>query len=222
MSKRKRQWSEAIGKIKIEGANETQRKIFATALYHAMIDPRKISDSDGRYMAAGGKVEREQGFAHRTIFSGWDVFRAELPLMSIIDPTLVNDQICSLLELAEKSGKGYLERWEIMNAYSGCMDGDPAIAVILDAYTKGIRKFDIHKAYAACRQTAAGSGTQTNRPDNDFYMAKAMFRTRFRGRGIMPTLTGVPVGWRKRLVSGTTRPCSRHGRSTIRGSTIRK
>jgi predicted alpha-1,2-mannosidase len=57
-----------------------------------------------------------------------------------------------------------------MNAYSGCMDGDPAISVILDAYAKGIRKFDIHKAYAACRQSAAGTGATTNRPDNDFYL----------------------------------------------------
>jgi predicted alpha-1,2-mannosidase len=75
------------------------------------------------------------------------------------------------VELAELSDKGYLERWEIMNAYSGCMDGDPAISVILDAYTKGIRKFDVEKAYAACRQTAAGVGNQTNRPANDFYLS---------------------------------------------------
>jgi predicted alpha-1,2-mannosidase len=57
-----------------------------------------------------------------------------------------------------------------MNAYSGCMDGDPGISVILDAYAKGIRKFDIQKAYALCRQTAAGTGVATNRPDNDFYL----------------------------------------------------
>jgi predicted alpha-1,2-mannosidase len=57
-----------------------------------------------------------------------------------------------------------------MNAYSGCMDGDPATAVILDAYVKGIRRFDVEKAYAACRQTAAGVGSQTNRLENDFYL----------------------------------------------------
>jgi len=50
------------------------------------------------------------------------------------------------------------------------MDGDPAISVIVDAYSKGIRGFDIQKAYSACRQTAAGRGNDTNRPGNQFYM----------------------------------------------------
>ena len=163
-------WSDATSKIEIEGASEIQRKIFATALYHAMLDPRKISDIDGRYKAADNKIHQPGDFTPRTIFSGWDVFRAEFPLMTILEPELVNDSINSLLEIARLSGKGYLERWEIMNAYSGCMDGDPALSVILDGYRKGIRKFDVEQAYAACRQTAAGLGSHTNRPDNDFYL----------------------------------------------------
>jgi predicted alpha-1,2-mannosidase len=164
-------WSDATNKIEIEGATKAQRTIFSTALYHAMLDPRKISDIDGRYTAADRKIHEQNGFTPRTIFSGWDVFRTEFPLMTILRPDLINDSINSLLEIAELSGKGYLERWEIMNAYSGCMDGDPALSVILDSYRKGIRKFDIERAYAACRQTAAGSGKNTNRPDNDFYIS---------------------------------------------------
>lgn len=164
-------WSDALSKIEIEGATETENTIFATAMYHAMIDPRKISDMDGRYRAADQQVRKDDKSTRRTIFSGWDVFRAELPLLTILNPDVVNDQVCSLVDLATESGKGYLERWEIMNAYSGCMDGDPALSVILDAYSKGIRRFDVERAYAACRQSAAGIGKSTGRPDNDFYMA---------------------------------------------------
>jgi putative alpha-1,2-mannosidase len=108
-----------------------------------MIDPRDVSDVDGKYLGADQKTHSSTEYAHRTIFSGWDVYRAEFPLMTILRPEMINDEINSLVELAEQSGRGYLERWEIMNAYSGCMDGDPAISVILDAYAKGIRKFDI-------------------------------------------------------------------------------
>lgn len=165
-------WRQQLDLITIDGATDAQRTIFATAMYHAAIDPRIISDVDGRYRAADGTIRKDQGFAHRTIFSGWDVYRAELPLMTIIQPDVVNDQIGSLLELAQRSGKGYLERWEIMNAYSGCMDGDPAVAVIADAYSKGIRNYDVEQAFAACRQSVAGVGAATGRPDNDFYMAK--------------------------------------------------
>jgi predicted alpha-1,2-mannosidase len=163
-------WDDALSSIEIEGASEDERMIFYTALYHTMIDPRVIADVDGNYTGAEGEIHTAADYSPRTIFSGWDVFRGEFPLMTLLNATMVNDEINSLLTLSATSGRGYLERWEIMNSYSGCMDGDPATSVILDAYSKGIRGFDIEKAYAACRQTAAGSGEATNRPDNGFYM----------------------------------------------------
>ena len=163
-------WNNALSGITIDGATESERTIFNTALYHTMIDPRSVVDADGQYVGADRKTSSSSSYTYRTIFSGWDVFRAEFPLMTILRPGLVNDEVNTLVDIAERSGKGYLERWEIMNAYSGCMDGDPGISVILDAYAKGIRNFDVEKAYAACRQTAAGTGTATNRPDNDFYL----------------------------------------------------
>ena len=163
-------WNKALSCITIEGATETQRTIFNTALYHTMIDPRDVRDVDGKYVGADKKTRSSTEYTYRTVFSGWDVYRADFPLMTILRPGVVNDEINTLVELAESSGRGYLERWEIMNAYSGCMDGDPGISVILDAYAKGIRNFDIQKAYAVCKQTAAGTGAATNRPDNDFYL----------------------------------------------------
>lgn len=163
-------WDSALSAVEIEGATHEQEAIFSTALYHALLDPRTMTDVDGRYKAGDSRVHQTSDFTPRTVFSGWDVFRGEMPLLTLIKPAVVNDQINSLVNLAELSGKGYLERWELMNAYSGCMDGDPAMAVILDAYVKGIRKFDVEKAYAACRQTAAGIGMKTNRPDNEFYL----------------------------------------------------
>jgi predicted alpha-1,2-mannosidase len=163
-------WDDALRSIEIEGASDDERKIFYTAMYHAMIDPRIIADVDGNYTGADNKVHTADGYTPRTIFSGWDVFRGEFPLMTLLNATMINDEINSLITLAATSRKGYLERWEIMNSYSGCMDGDPATSVILDAYAKGIRGFDVEKAYAACRQTAAGTNGSTNRPDNDFYL----------------------------------------------------
>jgi hypothetical protein len=45
------------------------------------------------------------------------------------------------------------------------------ISVILDACRKGIRKFDLERAYSACRPSAAGIGNATGRPDNEYYLA---------------------------------------------------
>jgi len=153
-------WNDALGKISVEGGSEDDRSIFYTALYHTMIDPRCFSDSDGSYPGGDGEIHQTGHFTKRTIFSGWDVFRSQFPLQTIINPTVVNDMINSLVELADESGMGYLERWEFLNAYSGCMLGNPAIPVLVDAYNKGIRDFDIEKAYRAARITSEIFGNE--------------------------------------------------------------
>jgi len=140
-------WSQALDKMKIDGGTEEERTVFYTALYHTLLDPRMLTDVDGRYPGGDGQAHTSAGFVKRTVFSGWDVYRSQIPLQTIINPGVVNDMICSLVELAERSGKQYLERWELMNAYSGCMIGNPAVVMLADAYAKGIRNYDIAKAY---------------------------------------------------------------------------
>jgi len=140
-------WNKELSKIKVTGGAEEEKTIFYTALYHTLIDPRCFTDVDGSYPGGDGKIHKTDKFTKRTIFSGWDVFRSQFPLQNIINPEVVNDMVNSLIELADESGKEYLERWEFLNAYSGCMLGNPAISVMVDAYNKGIRNFNIEKGY---------------------------------------------------------------------------
>jgi len=140
-------WNDALSVVSVSGATEEQKHVFYTALYHTMIDPRIVADVDGNYTGGDGKVHRSAGFSKRSIFSGWDVFRSQFPLQTIINPGLVNDMINSLITLADESDSSYLERWELLNAYSGCMLGNPAVVVLADAYVKGIRSYDLQKAY---------------------------------------------------------------------------
>lgn len=155
-------WNKALGKITVAGDTEEEKKIFYTALYHTMIDPRNFSDADGKYIGGDGKVHAVKNFTKRTIFSGWDVFRSQMPLQSIINPRVVNDMVNSLVTLADESGNHYLERWEFLNAYSGCMIGNPAVSVMADAWAKGIRNFDINKGYAFAKNSVEkfGNGTK--------------------------------------------------------------
>lgn len=152
------QWNQALGKMAVTGGTEEQKTIFYTALYHTMIDPRSFSDTDGKYIGGDGKVHAAKDFHKRTIFSGWDVFRSQMPLQTIINPAVVNDMINSLVGLADESGQHYLERWEFLNAYSGCMIGNPAVSVITDAYAKGIRGFDVQKAYKYAKNSVEKFG----------------------------------------------------------------
>lgn len=153
-------WNDALNAIAVEGGTEDQKTVFYTALYHAMIDPRTITDIDGRYPGGDGKIYKASSFTKRTVFSGWDVFRSEFPLQTIINPGLVSDMIGSLTDLASKTDSLYFPRWELLNAYTGCMIGNPAVSVLTDAYEKGIRNYEVDKAYQyawnTCRKFGNG------------------------------------------------------------------
>ena len=153
------QWNRELGRIEIEGGTDDERTIFYTALYHTMIDPRIYTDVDGRYVGGDYQIHQSDGtFQKRTIFSGWDVFRSQFPLQTIINPQLVNDMLGSLISMAEQSGREYYERWEFLNSYSGCMLGNPAISVLADAYAKGIRGYDVEQAYRYAKNSSAKFG----------------------------------------------------------------
>lgn len=152
-------WNKELSRVHISGGTDEEKTVFYTALYHTMIDPRIYMDVDGRYI--GGDKEIHAGdstFTKRTIFSGWDVFRSQFPLQTIINPRLVSDELNSLITMAEQSGREYYERWELLNSYSGCMLGNPALSVLTDAYMKGIRTYDAEKAYQYAVNTSRRFG----------------------------------------------------------------
>ena len=161
-------WNTELSNLEIEGGSEDEKTIFYTALYHTKIDPRIFQDVDGRYAGGDGKAHTPSNFTKRTIFSGWDVFRSQMPLQTIIKPELVSDMINSLITLADEKDKNYLERWELLNSYSGCMLGNPAVSVIADAMEKGITTFDYDKAYTLSKNSVDkfGNGALGFSPGN--------------------------------------------------------
>lgn len=149
-------WNRELSRIAVSGGTPDQKTVFYTSLYHTMIDPRIYADVDGRYVGGDFRIHDSDGkFTKRTLFSGWDVFRSQFPLQTIINPRLVSDQLNSLITMADQSGREYFERWELMNSYSGCMIGNPAHSVLADAYVKGIRTYDVERAYRYAKNTSA-------------------------------------------------------------------
>jgi predicted alpha-1,2-mannosidase len=155
-------WQKALAGVAVKGGTDAQKEAFATALYHSFLDPRAFSDVNGLYPGADGQAHLTTAFTYRTVFSGWDVFRSQFPFLTIVRPDVVNDMVNSLMQQAELSGNGYLARWEVVGVESGCMVGDPAVSVFADAYLKGIRGYDVQKAYAHCRQTVMGPKSNRN------------------------------------------------------------
>ena len=170
-------WEKVLDGVQVEGSNTTDLKLFYTCLYHTQLDPRITSDIDGRFRL-NNKVVFNTDYVHRTVFSGWDVYRSEFPLLSVIRPDMVHDTVNSLLHIADAKNSS-LPRWELLGIDSKCMVGDPGLIVMGDAYVKGIRSFDVEKAYdiamASCKawETRDGREFQSLHPADVCYQQKA-------------------------------------------------
>lgn len=146
-------WNEYLSKIDITTPNEEQKTVFYTSLYHTGFAPNLFTDIDGRYRGLDRNIHQTTvDNPMYTVFSLWDTFRAYHPLMTIIDPKL-NEQFIRTLIRQYQEG-GILPMWELSGNYTGTMIGYNAVPVIVDAYMKGYRDFDVQEAYKACLRSA--------------------------------------------------------------------
>ena len=147
-------WNEALGAVDIE-APAPMRANLETALYHALLAPSVWSDADGRYRGPDDQVHLARGFTFRSTFSLWDTFRAEHPLLTLIQPErTTSDVVQSLVASQQESHDAMLPIWQFAGRETWCMIGYHAVAVIADAYLKGIGGFDPHAALKAMVATA--------------------------------------------------------------------
>ena len=141
------QWAEQLSVVDID-ADDDVRRIFATAMHHALMYPVEFSEG-GRYYS--GFDDRIHEGTRYTSFSLWDTYRAEHPFLTIFAPDRVDAMIDSLLQMYREGG--YLPKWPNLS-YTGIMVGGPAEIVIAEAYRKGFRGFDLKLAYEAVKKNA--------------------------------------------------------------------
>jgi predicted alpha-1,2-mannosidase len=158
-------WADELSKINVLGGSEDERTIFYTSLYHTAVSPYTFSDADGRYRGMDKKIHQSDGRLIYTVFSLWDTFRGNHPLKTIIDPERDNDFVNTLLSKYDDGGA--LPMWELIGNYTGCMIGYHSVPVIVDAYRKGIRNFDVRKAYDAMIKAATYDTTGILFPSKD-------------------------------------------------------
>lgn len=151
-------WEEKLGKITTKGGSEDHKIIFYTAMYHSLMFPRVFSDVDGSYYSHfEDKVLKSNGGRYYVDFSLWDTYRAEHPLLAYLEPERQNEMIRTFLAMYDQGGRLPLHV-SYKNHYQAVMIGDHATSVIVDSYMKGIRDYDIEKAYEAMRKNAMEPG----------------------------------------------------------------
>ena len=152
LQKAKATWNKELGKIKVETTDADIRTVFYTALYHSMLAPTIYNDVDGKYYGPDGKIHQADGWTNYSTFSLWDTYRAAHPLFTITQPERTNDMVKSLLAFYEQNGR--LPVWNFYGSETDMMIGYHAVAVIADAYLKGLGDFDPEKALESCVKTA--------------------------------------------------------------------
>ncbi len=148
-----KQWNNELSKIKVYESTREKKIVFYTALYHCMIHPSIMNDIDNRYRGRDGKIHSTEGkFDYYSVFSLWDTYRALHPLLTVIDQKRSNDFIQTFIKQYEEGGR--LPVWELWGNETNCMIAYHAVSVIWDAYNKGIRDYDVSKAYQAMKSIA--------------------------------------------------------------------
>ena len=144
-------WNEALGKIKIDGGATDEQTIFYTSLYRCFERPVCISE-DGRYYSAfDGTVHEDHGRPFYTDDWIWDSYRAHHPLRILIDSEKEEDILHSFVLMAEQMDNFWMPTFPEISGDSRRMNSNHGVASVIDAYRKGLRNFDLGKAYEASK-----------------------------------------------------------------------
>jgi len=147
-------WNKELGKIDIEGGTKRDQSIFYTALYHSLIHPNINMDVDRKYLSTDGNIYTATDFDNYANFSLWDTFRALHPLNTIINREKTSQFIRSFLERYDHYGRFLIMELDRVEGPTPPMIGYHSLSVLADAYVKGIRDYDVPKAYEAMKKLA--------------------------------------------------------------------
>lgn len=156
----RRTWDRRLGRIAVAGGTASQRRIFYTALYHTMVEPRTASDADGRYRGFDFHIHRTSGWTDYQDYSGWDVYRSWFSLLAVDAPDVASDFAQSLVMDGEQGGA--LPKWSTVMDEANVMTGDPGPPGVASAYAFGARRFDQQAALRLMLKSALTPGVKDN------------------------------------------------------------
>src|SRR5579862_8042234 len=155
LGKAQKTWREQLARVEFHASPAMEKSLY-TALYHALMAPSTSMDVNGEYRGPDNQVHDAHGFRFVSSLSLWDIYRAEQPLMTILEPEQrTNDLVQSLIASQQESPFGILPIWQFQGQETWCMIGYHATPIIADAYMKGIRGYDTHSALGAMVASAS-------------------------------------------------------------------
>ncbi len=180
----KKAWNKELGKIDVEGGTETEQIIFYTSLYHAMIHPNIYMDADKKFKGSNGKIYTATDFDNYTNFSLWDTFRALHPLYTLINRERTSQFIRTFLSRYDHTGRMLIMEFNGVEGEQPPMIGYHSLSVLADAYVKGIRDYDVPKAFEAAKKLA----NDLDRKGKELYLDYGYIPGDLKGQDVSRTL----------------------------------
>ncbi|GHT33021.1 alpha-1 2-mannosidase [Bacteroidia bacterium] len=145
-------WNETLGKIKVEGGSCDEKTVFYTSLYRTYERMINISEDGQYYSPFDNQIHADNGTPFFTDDWIWDTYRATHPLRVLIEEPMENAMIASYVRMAQQDTlHGWMPTFPEITGDSHRMNGNHAVAVVWDAYAKGLRGYDLAAAYKACK-----------------------------------------------------------------------
>ncbi len=153
------EWRNALSALDAELPSQAQNETFASGAYHGLVAPATFNDVDGAYRGQDHKNYPNPGFAKYTTLSIWDIYRGEFPFLTLTQPRRIGDVVKTMLADYRQLDQHSLPVWPLWGNETWCMTGFHVVGLIVGAYTRGLRDFDVEAAYAAMRDTALVGAT---------------------------------------------------------------
>ena len=145
-------WEKQLSAIRVKGGSERQRGLFYSTLYRSLLWPCLRSDANGDYRDIKGQ-QCNNGFDYYTDPSFWDDHRNKLILLALLRPDVACDVVKSITDKGEKNN-GYMPTF---------FHGDHAATFIMGLWSRGIRDFDLNRAYRLILKNATVPGKEGRR-----------------------------------------------------------
>jgi predicted alpha-1,2-mannosidase len=150
-------WESWLGRVRIQGATESQQRTFYSCLYRALLFPRMWHEPDEtgkmiHFSPYNGTVSKGVMYADHGY---WDDYKAWYPMMTLLYPERLGEILQAWVNAYHEGG--WFPQFPCPG-YRACMTGSLIDSVFGDAFAKGITGFDREAAYAGLKKHATQVG----------------------------------------------------------------
>lgn len=145
----KEAWAKVMNQIQVKGGTDAQKRSFYTSLYRTYERMIDVNEYGKYYSGYDGKVHKSKRAFYVDDWV-WDTFRATHPLRTILTPTMQNDMLNSYTLMYEQSG--WMPTFPQVHGNHMCMNSYHSGSLFIDGYRKGLKDYDVKKAYEGIKK----------------------------------------------------------------------